>query len=218
MFLKISLFKRILLLCFLSAMISVLGCSNTNNADKKAPLNKKVVISKGDVVDFIGSSVTLGEGASYPILSWVGRMNAYIFKTDSSVKINNYGVAGFRTTDILNEGIVDKVINDQANIVIFEDCLINDFASKIDYNISLQNIKTIISRLKKVPNIDIIILPPNKSTYMDNLGKFNKLTYNQYVIKIGNKIEDLEGVTYIDFWGDYDNELLNNNLGLLNKQ
>jgi lysophospholipase L1-like esterase len=225
---KISMAIKIL--CTLTIALFVMGCTHqgvfkqhlhrTRNisSDITKKRAKKIHINKKSVIDFMGSSVTYGYGATYPSLSWVGRLDAYLSKSSKNIKVNNYAVSGYSTVDVINSGIIDKVIADRADIVVFEDCLINDFGrTDIGLDKTNQNIQIILERLGiSLPHAKIIILPPNMTMATSNNAKsaLGDYTYTEYVRNVGKSIKQQKNVAYIDFWPDYEKYLRQNNLRL----
>lgn len=166
-------------------------------------------------IDFIGSSVINGVGSTNPTLSMVGRLNVYFQKNNKFVKVNNYGVSGYSTADILNKGVLNKVINDNPALVIFEDCLINDFYQKIPVQTSKQNVKTAIILLEKaIPNARIIVIPPNETVSFNTSKPVSNLSYANYVNNVGEFLSNEVDIRYINYWPKFDKQLKENNLTL----
>ncbi|MDF2791091.1 MAG: hypothetical protein K0S80_4193 [Neobacillus sp.] len=218
------------IVCSFITFILIMGCANQESQNnyrqhKKKPLSKitnhdinKITINKSAVIDFIGSSVTSGYGATTPNLSWVERLHAYLSKSSDKLMVNNRAISGYSTADVINNDVVGKVIADKPDLIIFEDCLINDFGRpNLGADKSYENMQLIINQLKTaLPKSKIVILPPNITmTSLNNTkSAIGNLTYTEYVKNIGDKVSHLNGVMYIDFWPRYDKLVRQNNLQL----
>lgn len=78
-------------------------------------------------VVLIGSSITLGKGATSYEKSWAGLLGEHFRNTNSDVSIANFAVSGFSTADVLRSGTLTKVRETNPDVKIFENCLLNDF-------------------------------------------------------------------------------------------
>ena len=56
------------------------------------------------VIVILGSSTAAGTGATSPDSSWVGRLRAFVARTDSTVRVINLAIGGFTTYDIMPSG------------------------------------------------------------------------------------------------------------------
>ncbi len=153
----------------------------------------------------LGSSVTYGKGASVSSNSWASLLRTYIKKNNYDINFINLGVGGFTTEDILNSTYWITA-NSNPDLIIFEDCLINDFVKGFTTKQSEKNIYTIVNGLRnRFPNTKVYIMPPNNISKVYPHNKEN-LSYQDYVKNVGNYIK-YQGWSYLDFWNSYSNEL-----------
>lgn len=187
------------------------------NKNTELQQNKKVnphstwLGKKKPTVVLLGSSVTEGVGASTNQKSWVGLMNSFFLRTNPDLTFDNLGVPGYTTQDIIRSTLtITRNLN--PDVILFENCLINDFRKNFTTIQSEKNIGYIVTTLKnEFPKARIIIMPPNEVLYRNK----NKegLYYQQYVTKVGEYIK-YNGWGYIDFWNTYNNTLKEKGLTL----
>jgi len=160
----------------------------------------------------MGSSVTWGYGASSLEKSWTGLLKGYFLDTNPDINYINLAVSGFKTTDVLNIS-VPIAANLTPDVIIVENCLINDFSNMYTTSQSSQNIDNIISKLKNDhPNSKIYIMPPN--IIVDkNFKNSEGLIYYEYVTQVGDYLKT-KGYNYIDFWNEYESLLDSQGLSL----
>ncbi|MEH7492840.1 SGNH/GDSL hydrolase family protein [Neobacillus niacini] len=162
------------------------------------------------VVLLIGSSVTQGAGASAPQKSWAGLLNAHLSEQHPDLIFLNLGVGGYTTQDIVNSSlkITSNLIaeNLTPDIIIFENCLINDF-QQLTLIQSMKNIKTVVSKLGvQFPEAKIYVIPPNDVTVYTNRLSAEGLSYQDYVKEVGEYI-NTQDWNYVNFWKIFEKEV-----------
>ena len=158
----------------------------------------------------IGSSVAFGRGASDPMTtSWAGLLKADFEQTNPDVIFSNLGVPGYTTKDILEKGVLDKLIS--PDVVIFETSLINNY-NRISLADSTKQIKEIhdkimdekpSARIVMVPPNPIILLPLTKGLRVEGKTDMDGYSYEEFVKASGEYIES-QNWEYIDFWADFE--------------
>lgn len=178
---------------------------------KSEPKSETKVKSTEDrkVVLLLGSSVTQGAGASSPQKSWAGLLNAHLSGQQSDIIFLNLGVGGYTTKDTVNSSL--KITSNFSaqelapDIIIFENCLINDFQILTSAE-SKKNIKTVVSKLQlQFPEAKIYITPPNNVTVYSSRVSADGLTYQEYVQEVGNYIVTQKW-NYVDFWETFESK------------
>lgn len=177
----------------------------TSEDKNKIKISETWLGIKSPTVITLGSSVTEGNGASSIDLSWAGLLNSYFLETNPDTTFINLGVGGYTTLDV-RQNTLRIATNMEPDVIIFEDCLINDFKRGVTTSQSEENIEYIYNSLiNKFPNIRVIIMPPNNMT-LEKTRNSEGLTYEEYVIKVGEFIQS-RGWEYIDFWNTYNKKL-----------
>lgn len=154
-------------------------------------------------ISLLGSSVTIGSGASNPELSWAGRLVTNLGEIRDNyqrVELFNHGVGGYSTKNIINNKIVDQVIQDNPDLVIFETSILNNHGQSITIKDTNDEIQAITDKIKSaLPNTEILYTSPNPSstklTEVNGLG----LTYNDYLNATKTFIIS-KGWNYVDIY------------------
>jgi lysophospholipase L1-like esterase len=172
--------------------------------------NRKVVV-------LLGSSVTQGMGASEPKKSWAGLLNAHLSELEPDVIFLNLGVGGFTTQDIVKSSLkITANLNAEnltPDIIIFENCLINDFL-KLSTSDTKKNIQTAVLRLRnQFPKAQIYLTPPNDVTIYSNKVNAEGYSYQDYVKEIGDYSTDQDW-NYINFWESFESAAAKRNVDL----
>ncbi|RFU64755.1 SGNH/GDSL hydrolase family protein [Peribacillus glennii] len=136
------------------------------------------------VVTVLGSNGTVGTGASDSSKAWPALLekNLRFYSPDlESLKINKRGYSGYSTSDLLKSKKTDVVINDNPDLVIFENSLIINHVKSISIKQTNEDLKNIMSILQKsLPNAKILIMSPNPISNSKNKNELG-LTYLDYI-------------------------------------
>lgn len=153
----------------------------------------------------IGSSVTAGSGASNYKYSWVGRLENNLSKKNqkfNTLEFVNHGKRRYSTTDLLEHGIVENLIHNQPDLVIFETAIINNHGHSIPMEQTLHDIKTIVKMVEtRLPQSKIIVTSPNPISARAAGKAQNEigLSYHDYLLKTKQFIES-NGWSYVDVY------------------
>ncbi len=177
--------------------------------------NNNTTSDERKVVLLLGSSVTQGIGASVPAKSWAGLLNGHLSDQQSNLVFLNLAVGGYTTKDVVHSSLRISSNLNTANLapdlIIFENCLINDF-QKLTVSQAKKNIQTVITRLgNQFPNAQIYLTPPNDVTVYANRVSLEGLSYQNYVKEVGDYSRSQEW-NYIDFWESYQAETAKRNI------
>jgi lysophospholipase L1-like esterase len=169
------------------------------------------------VVVLLGSSVTQGMGASEPQKSWAGLLNEYLLKQEPDVIFLNLGVGGFTTKDIVKSSLkITANLNAEnltPDIIIFENCLINDFLN-LSTSETKKNIQAAVTRLRnQFPKAQIYLTPPNNVTVYSNRVNAEGFSYQDYVKEIGD-YSTTKDWNYINFWDTFESDAAKRNVDL----
>jgi lysophospholipase L1-like esterase len=193
--------------------------TKTTKTTKSEPKSETKGQSTEDrkVVLLLGSSVTQGAGASSPQKSWAGLLNAHLSEQQSDLIFLNLGVGGYTTKDIVNSSLkITSNLSAQEltpDIIIFENCLINDFRL-LTTTESKKNIKTVVSKLQlQFPEAKIYVTPPNDVTVYSSRLSADGLSYQDYVQEVGDYM-DTQKWNYVDFWETFESKASKRNVSL----
>jgi lysophospholipase L1-like esterase len=169
------------------------------------------------VVVLLGSSVTQGMGASEPEKSWAGLLNAHLSEQEPDIIFLNLGVGGFTTKDIVKSSLkITANLNAEnltPDIIIFENCLINDFLN-LPISETKKNIQTAVLRLSnQFPKAQIYLTPPNDVNVYSNRVNAEGYSYQDYVKEIGDYSTNQDW-NYINFWESFESEAAKRNVDL----
>lgn len=128
-------------------------------------LHYKAVTEENVVVALIGSDLTAATYASSNSHKWTELLRRSLQSENDDLEsliFVNHGFSGYSTSDLLAGKKIDALLNENPDLIIFENPLINNFSQSITIEQTLKDIETIMSRLnKRLPNNNIIILNPN---------------------------------------------------------
>jgi lysophospholipase L1-like esterase len=194
--------------------------SEVKEPDMKTKANSEIKgqnTTNRKVVVLLGSSVTQGMGASKPEKSWAGLLNDHLSEQDPDVIFLNLGVGGFTTQDIVKSSLkITANLNAEnltPDIIIFENCLINDFL-KLSTSDTKKNIQTAVLRLRnQFPKAQIYLTPPNDVTIYSNKVNAEGNSYQDYVKEIGDYSTNQDW-DYINFWEAFESEAAKRNVDL----
>ncbi|MED4601663.1 SGNH/GDSL hydrolase family protein [Paenibacillus validus] len=171
-------------------------------------LQQNVLEGREPVISVIGSSVTAGSGATGKTHTWIHLLSERLKAAEGLEKLIylNHGFPGYSTKQMLAQGKVDVLREENPSIIIFETCLINDFVQNISIEESKTNIQSLVLNMQKMaPKARIIITSPNPRK--ENLTK-NKTgsSYEDYVIETGKFIK-LHGWEYVDIYSEFTKQI-----------
>ncbi|WP_091583439.1 SGNH/GDSL hydrolase family protein [Alteribacillus bidgolensis] len=173
------------------------------------PIKEKQISFEGDgrfhndtKIAFVGSSVTEGTGASVPDKRWTERFTSVLQQEYPDLESKNFGLDGFSTKNIIEEGITKEVTAYEPTLIIFETAALNDF-SRLDIRATKENIDTIMETFEsELPETHVIIQPSNQRRNGEKYTN-NGMTYPEYVKETELHIKE-NGWEYIDFWPYFD--------------
>lgn len=117
------------------------------------------------IISLMGSNGTSGTGANNSSNSWAGRLEKSLRSERDDLEtlgFINHGQEGYSTKDLLEGKKIEAVINDNPDLVIFENPLINNQYQSISLEQTEKDFKKIMSKLqKRLPNAKILIISPN---------------------------------------------------------
>ncbi|MED4635296.1 SGNH/GDSL hydrolase family protein [Peribacillus frigoritolerans] len=128
-------------------------------------LHYKSLTQERVIVSLLGSNGTSGTGASNSSNSWVGRLEKSL-RADrddlETLSFINHGHEGYTTEDLLEGKKVEAVIQDNPDLIIFENSLINNHYQSLSLEQTKKDLESIMTKLQKeLPNAKILILSPN---------------------------------------------------------
>lgn len=177
--------------------------------EKDNIFSKTWLAKENPTVVLLGSSVTQGAGASSPEKTWAGLLQSFFQRTNPDVDFINLGVSGYTTQALLRNSL-PVVSNLNPDVIIIENCLINDFYT-FDTSQSKSNIERLITNLTtNHPSARIFLMPPNNIA-SNNIRNSEGLLYSEYVSIVGGFIKT-KGWYYIDFWDEYEKDYMNQGL------
>ncbi|MFD2442789.1 SGNH/GDSL hydrolase family protein [Bacillus sp. CGMCC 1.16607] len=155
-------------------------------------LHYRALTKEKVIVSVLGGSATAGVGASSTFNSWPELLKKKLqsdFEGLDNLQLINNGNRGYSTTDLLNGLKIEAVINDQPDLVIFENAMINNYLQSISFKQTEKDLNEIMSKLQKgLPNAKIMIISPNPiannnanrlgATYLDYISESEKIIKN----------------------------------------
>ncbi|MCD1161113.1 SGNH/GDSL hydrolase family protein [Peribacillus frigoritolerans] len=188
------------------ALIQSLKPGNKKQQSLIDYLQYKSLTQEKVIVSLIGSNGTSGTGASNFSNSWAGRLERSLRSERDDLEtlgFINHSHEGYTTNDLLEGKKIDAVINDNPDLVIFENPLINNQYQSISLEQTEKDLKNIMSKLQKeLPNAKILIISPNPvaNSKTENSLELNYLDYikgSERVIK-NNKWTYINSVNGIE--------------------
>jgi lysophospholipase L1-like esterase len=147
------------------ALIQSLKPENNKQLPLIDYLHYKSLTQERVIVSLVGSNGTSGTGASNSSKSWSGRLEKSL-RADrddlETINFNNHGHEGYSTEDLLKSKKIEAVIQDNPDLVIFENSLINNHYQSLNLEQTEKNLESIMTKLQKeLPNARILIISPN---------------------------------------------------------
>lgn len=153
-------------------------------------------------VEVFGSSVAAGTGADSYSESWAGRLEERLHRiTDDRkhVELNNYGVNGYSSEDMLERGVIGAELSEEADLVIMETGILNDFYRDIPAAQSIENIHQLLRAVKtKAPDAVILVMNPNPAITYENTKPELDTGYQEFADQLTEEFKSGEGVLFID--------------------
>lgn len=172
------------------ALIQSLKPENNEQQPLINYLHYKSLTQDRVTVSLVGSNGTTGTGASKTSNSWAGLLEKSL-RADredlETLRFINHGHEGYSTEDLLEGKKIEAVIQDDPDLVIFENSLINNHYQSLSLEQTEKDLKNIMIKWQKeLPNAKILIISPNpvansKTEY--SLG-LNYLDYSQASEKV----------------------------------
>ncbi|WP_349727918.1 SGNH/GDSL hydrolase family protein [Peribacillus frigoritolerans] len=137
------------------------------------------------IVSLVGSNGTSGTSANNASKSWAGLLEKSL-RADrddmETLRFINHGHEGYSTEDLLKGRKIEAVIQDDPDLIIFENSLINNHYQSLSLEKTEKNLVSIMTKLQKeLPNTKVLIISPNpvaNSKTENSLG-LNYLDYIQ---------------------------------------
>ncbi|CAH0321027.1 hypothetical protein SRABI84_05266 [Peribacillus simplex] len=128
-------------------------------------LHYKSLTQNRVIVSLVGSNGISGTGASNSSNSWAGRLEKSL-RADrddlETLSFINHGHEGYSTEDLLEGKKIEAVIQDNPDLIIFENSLINNHYQSLSLEQTQKDLENIMTKLqKKLPNAKILIISPN---------------------------------------------------------
>ncbi|MDW7613469.1 SGNH/GDSL hydrolase family protein [Peribacillus simplex] len=172
------------------ALIQSLKPENNEKQPLIDYLHYKSLTQDRVTVSLVGSNGTTGTGASNSSNSWAGRLEKSL-RADrdelETLRFINHGHEGYSTEDLLEGKKIEAVIQDDPDLVIFENSLINNHYQSLSLEQTEKDLKNIMRKLQKeLPNAKVLIISPNpvaNSKTENSLG-LNYLDYIQASEKV----------------------------------
>lgn len=165
-------------------------------------LQHRLDTSRASTVEVFGSSVAAGTGADHYSESWAGRLEKRLHRiTDGSqrIEMNNYGVNGYSSKDMLERGVIDGKLSEETDLVIIETGILNDFYRDIPATQSIDNIHQLLRKVKtKAPDAVVVVMNPNPAITYDNTEPEIDTGYQEFADQLTEEFERREGILFID--------------------
>ncbi|MCI1590673.1 SGNH/GDSL hydrolase family protein [Heyndrickxia oleronia] len=172
-------------------------------------LRYKALTNDKAIVSIIGSNLVAGIGTSNTLNVWPELLKRKLiseYDELESLEIIQHGYDGYSTSDFLKGKKIDLVIKDNPDLVIFENSIINNYKQAITLEQTNNDIKNIISQLKKaLPNAKIIIMSSNPIVNSKNMNSLN-LNYLNY-LKESDEMIKKNNWMYINTYLEMENKL-----------
>ncbi|MDF2926682.1 MAG: hypothetical protein K0R57_5596 [Paenibacillaceae bacterium] len=156
--------------------------------------------SSSVTISTLGSSVTQGTGASDPSKNWSSLLANYLSQADgyTIINVNNNGFGGRTAGGLLKESKVELVIEQSPDIVIFENCLLNDHGQSVPLVQSVKDITAIVDDLKAaLPEAVIYVISPNPKA--EDVANSLGLTMKDYAAN-ARSLAEKAGWAYMDVY------------------
>jgi lysophospholipase L1-like esterase len=152
----------------------------------------------------LGSSGSKGVGVANPDDAWFGLLRKELSQDPelSKLKWVNLGGSGYTTSTVINQGVVQKAIEEKPDVVLLETCAMTDWIRNIPVTKTISNLNEMVGQIQSaLPDARIILQSANPTT---NPGKnVLGLTYADYVNQVAQHIRE-KGWEYIDVFGRFE--------------
>jgi lysophospholipase L1-like esterase len=152
----------------------------------------------------LGSSGSKGVGVANPNDAWFGLLKKEFSQDPELSKLRwvNLGGTGYTTSTLINQGVVQKAIEEKPDVVLLETCAMTDWIRNIPVTKTISNLDEIVGQIQSaLPDARIILQSANPTT---NPGKnVLGLTYSDYVNQVAQHIRE-KGWEYIDVYGKFE--------------
>ncbi|MFF2459548.1 SGNH/GDSL hydrolase family protein [Peribacillus simplex] len=188
--------------------------------NKKQPLidflHYKSLTQDKVIVSLVGSNGTSGTGASNASKSWAGLLEKSL-RADredlETLRFINHGHEGYSTEDLLKGRKIEAVIQDDPDLIIFENSLINNHYQSLSLEQTEKDLESIMTKLQKeLPNTKVLIISPNpvaNSKTENSLG----LDYLDY-IQASEQVIKINKWTYMNSKEEIEKRLSKKNMRL----
>ena len=110
----------------------------------------------------MGSNGTSGTGTSNTSKSWAGLLEKSL-RADrddlETLRFINHGHEGYSTEDLLKGREIEAVIQDDPDLIIFENSLINNHYQSLSLEHTEKDLESIMTNLQKeLPNTKVLII------------------------------------------------------------
>lgn len=165
-------------------------------------LQRRLDTRHASTVEVFGSSVAAGTGAANYNESWAGRLEKRLHRINDDrqqVEMNNYGVNGYSSKDMLERGVIDSGLTEKADLVIIETGILNDFYRDIPVAQSIDNVHQLLRKVKtKAPEAVIVVMNPNPAITYENTDPEIDTGYQKFADQLAEEFEHREGILFID--------------------
>ncbi|MGW6662148.1 SGNH/GDSL hydrolase family protein [Peribacillus sp. NPDC055009] len=147
------------------ALIQSLKPENNKQQPLIDYLHYKSLTQDRVIVSLVGSNGTSGTGASNSSNSWAGRLEKSL-RADrddlETLRFINHGHEGYSTEDLLEGKKIEAVIQDDPDLIIFENSLINNHYQSLSLEQTQKDLESIMTKLQnELPNAKILMISPN---------------------------------------------------------
>lgn len=147
------------------ALIASLKPENNKQQPLIDYLHYKSLTQERVIVSLLGSNRTSGTGASKTSNSWAGRLEKSL-RADrddlETLSFINHGHEGYSTEDLIKGKKIEAVIQDDPDLIIFENSLINNHYQSLSLEQTQKDLDSIMTKLQKeLPNAKILIISPS---------------------------------------------------------
>lgn len=168
------------------------------------------------IVSLVGSNGTSGTGASNSSNSWAGRLEKSL-RADrddlETLRFINHGHEGYSTEDLLDGKKIEAVIQDDPDLIIFENSLINNHNQSLSLEQTQKDLESIMTKLQnELPNAKILIISPNPVAN-DKTENSLGLNYMDY-IHASEQVIKTNNWTYINSKEEIEKKLKKKNMRL----
>ena len=163
-----------------------------------------------------GSSVAAGEGASDYSKTWVALLEEQLNGSDErlSVDVTNFGVSGFKISDLLSEGVIEDLIQSEPDVVLIETSVINSYFHNEPLEETKQSIETTANQLEEnLPEAYVLFIAPNPISESVFSVATNDVGFDEYVFQTEEYIVEA-GWDYFDSYTSWNDEIKDTEIDL----